>query len=279
MNTISPLLHRVAAILFLAAVVLPALAAEPADRYTLMDRADKAIAAGKWAEAEEALQQALRQDPAEPTNVLLLSNLGMVQYYDGRPQEAIATLSEALRMAPRSVTVIMNRARILTSMGRETEAETDYTRALQLDTALAEPRFYRAMIRLQQGRADEARADADTLQARHPDHRLTHVALAAMAMAAEDYEGALPHLGAALKESPDATHYGWRALCLLRKGDIAGAASDIAEGLALDPTDGELYLCRAMLNKMRFRPDDAHADAEQAIKLGVDAARARALLQ
>ncbi len=50
---------------------------------------------------------------------------------------------------------------------------------------------------------------------------------------------------------------------------LGDAAEDIASGLELDPLDGELYLYRALLNKMRYRQDDAEADGRQAIKLGI----------
>ena len=46
----------------------------------------------------------------------------------------------------------------------------------------------------------------------------------------------------------------------------------------MTPDDGELYLYRAALNKMRYRPDDAKADALKAIELGVDKKRAAQFL-
>ncbi len=67
-------------------------------------------------------------------------------------------------------------------------------------------------------------------------------------------------------------------MCYLYTDDPAAAADDIAHGIELDPTDGELYLYRAVLNKMRYRPDDAKADAEKAVKFGVNPALAKALL-
>ncbi len=61
-------------------------------------------------------------------------------------------------------------------------------------------------------------------------------------------------------------------------GNLNEASSDISEGMRLDPADGELYLYRALLNRMRYRPDDARADARRAVELGVAASRAQALL-
>ncbi len=255
-------------------------AGEPAsERYSLMGNADKAIAGGRWAEAEDALRQALRLDPADPTNVLLLSNLGMVQFYDGRSGDAIATLSDAHRIAPASVTVLLNRARVLTSAGFTDQALDDYSEVIRLDSTLTEPRFYRAVLCLSLGREQQAMADIDTLVLRAPDDRLTNIALATVEMRKADFQSAIMHLSSALKDNPDAAHLGSRALCYLMTGDLASASDDIAAGLELDPTDGDLYLYRALLNKMRYRPDDAKADGETAVKMGVDPQKVKMLLQ
>ncbi len=61
--------------------------------------------------------------------------------------------------------------------------------------------------------------------------------------------------------------------------NINDASQDIAEGLRINPLEGELYLYRAMLNKMRYRAADAKADAERAIQLGVPLKRAQPYLK
>lgn len=255
--------------------------AEPADEeyFNLVGEAEKAIKDGRWAEAEESLRKAMRSSPSNPTNVLLLSNLGMVQFYDGRAQDAIRTLSDAHAMAPASVTVLLNRARVFTSEGMNDQAERDYAEVIRLDSTLCEPRFYRAMLALNRGDVAGAVADVDTLVTRNPDDRLTHVALATLLIHSSKYAEAIPHLTAAIKSQPDASYYAHRALCYLFVDDPSAASADIAEGLELDPTDGELYLYRGLLNKMRFRPDDAKADGEKAVKFGVDPAKVKQLLE
>lgn len=267
----------------LMTVIVPAVHADESGKkaveyYSLMGEADKAIADGKWTEAESYLRQALRLDPANPSNVLLLSNLGMIQFYDGRDNEAIATLTDAHKIAPASVTVLMNRARVYTATGHAVLAEKDYSRVIALDSALTEPRFYRAMILLDSGNIDAAKADIDTLAAMDPSGRLTNVAQATILIANADYKNAIPHLSTAIKAHPDASYYSSRALCYLYENDPAAAADDIARGLEMDPTDGELYLYRALLNKMRYRPDDANADAEKAIRYGINPQTVKKLL-
>lgn len=74
--------------------------------FDLMGDADKAISEGKWLEAEKSLKDAMALDPENPSNILLMSNLGLVQFYLGQDSAAIATLSDAHKRAPVSVTVL-----------------------------------------------------------------------------------------------------------------------------------------------------------------------------
>ena len=202
----------------------------------------------------------------------------MVQFYDGRTEDAISTLSDAHRIAPASVTILLNRARVFTSSGMDDAALRDYSEVITLDSTLAEPRFYRAMIELNRGNLAPARADIDTLAMRHADDRFTHIGLATLLMREGRYADAIPHFNKVLKDNPDAAYLGSRALCYLLTDDPGAAADDLARAIELDPTDGELYLYRAMLNKVRYRPDDARADGEKAIKFGVAPERVKMLL-
>ena len=246
--------------------------------FSLIGDADKAISEGNWLIAEQALQQAMRLEPGNPSNVLLMSNLGMIQFYDGRTDEALSTLTHAHNIAPKSVTVLMNRARIYTSTYQPKLAEADYSMVISLDSTLIEPRFYRAMLTLNSGNIEAAKTDVDTLVMMDSENRLTNIAQATLLMTQGDFNGAIPHLSKAIESMPDATYYSQRAFCHLQLNDLSAASEDIASGLELDPTDAELYVYRALLNKMRYRPDDAKIDAEKAIKFGADAERVKKLL-
>lgn len=266
------------ATLIAAAHTLLAAAAEPSARYyELVEQADKAVADMKWNEAAEALQQAMRLEPTNPSNVMLMSNLGMMQYYAGNDSLAVETLSMAHRIAPASVTVLQNKARVLASAGRTDEALADYAEVIRLDSTLVEPRFYHAMLSIRAGDTAAAHADIDAMKRLHPDHESTALAESAALVYESRYAEAIPLLDKLLENHPTADDYSTRAMCHLMLGHLPEASEDIARGIELDPTNGELYFYRAMLNKMRFRPDDARADAEQARRYGVDSRRIKAL--
>lgn len=258
--------------------VLTAMASEPTAGYLgLMDKADKAISESKWQEAIEALDAAMKLEPDNPLNVLLLSNTGMIHHYAGNDSIAIETLSKAHRMAPKSVTVLKNRASVLTSAGHINDAIADYAALIEMDTTLVEPLFYHAMLNLDKGNIATTESDVELMKKRHPTHASTSLAEATLCVVKGRFAEAIPLLTAVIKEKATAADLATRSICYLMTDKLPEAADDISAGLKLDPTEGELYLYRALLNKMRYRPDDAKADAEKARMFGVSAARIKAL--
>lgn len=249
------------------------------DYYSLIEKADKCIKKSNFIEAEKYISEAIEIDPANPSNVLLMSNLGMLQFYDGRIDQSLATLDKARAIAPASVTIMLNRAKVLTSIGQPLNALKDYNDAIRRDSTMAEPRFYKSMILLSLNRLPEAKACIDSLQTIAPDHRLTHIAISSMLMSAANYAQAIPHLQAAIKDTPDASYYASLAFCQIMTENLAEASDSIARGLEAEPTNAELYLYRALLNKKRFRPDDARADSEKAILYGADSEKVKELLK
>ncbi|WP_297060491.1 lipopolysaccharide assembly protein LapB [uncultured Duncaniella sp.] len=267
-------LHRIIITLSLIlASALPSLADTP--YMELVDKADKACAEGKWDEAARALQDAIKEEPDNPGNVLLLSNIGMVRYNLGLDSLAIETFNRALDIAPSSVTIIANRAKVYTAMGLEQEAFNDYSRIMLLDSTYVTARFNHGLIAMRHRMFDVAKEDFEYLKKHYPASDEALIGEAAMHSLTGEYKEAIPLYTEILRKIKEPEYYGARAYCYLVTGDLQAAAEDIARALELAPDDGELYLYRAALNKMHFRPDDARKDAEKAIKLGVDPARAR----
>ena len=245
----------------------------------IVQKADEAIKDAHWHEAEELLVRAMRSEPANPGNILLMSNLGMVRYYSGQDSLALQTLNDAHAMAPASVTVLQNRARVLLGMNKSIEAYNDFTSALELDSMLMETRFYHAMLALEQGRDSICMRDIKFMERHDYKNRYTNLAAATYHRLADNYSEAIPYLSRLLETEKYAEHYAARAMCEMMTGDLNSAATDVAEAISLEPTDGDLYLQRALLQKMRYRPDDAEADGQRAIELGVPEEKVRALLR
>lgn len=268
--------HKLLLIIFLT--VLPSAIYADSPYLDLVDKADKACADGKWDEAAGMLQKAIDSDPDNPGNVLLLSNLGMVRYNLGLDSLAIESFNRALDIAPSSVVILANRAKVYTAMGYEQEAFDDYARIMRLDSTYITARYHHGLLALRHKMYDVAKEDFDYLTKHHPSSDEAFIAQATLHSSLGEYKEAIPYYTEILRTIKEPEYYGARAYCYLMTGDLQEAAEDIARALELAPMDGELYLYRAALNKMHFRPEDARKDARKAVELGVDPARAKEFL-
>lgn len=239
---------------------------------------DEAIARQKWDEAINCFQEAMRLEPANPQNVMLLSNVGMLHHYAGEDSLALHTLSEARAMAPASVVILNNRARVLTSMGRADDALSDYNLIISMDSTYAEAWYDRAALNMRRGKLDSAHSDALRYCELKPDGLQGKLLMAVIHSNSGHPELALPLYTELIESKPEAVYYSARSMCRLVLEQLPEAADDIALGLELDPADPELYYCRAFLNLKRFRQDDARADLDHAVTLGLDPRRAHLLL-
>lgn len=248
-------------------------------RFDLMGKADEAIAAGEWNKAEDFLVEAINVTPGDPTNTLIMSNLGIVRFYMGKDSLALATLDDAAALAPASVTVLLNRARVRAGTGNTAGAKEDYRRIVTLDSTVVAPQFYLSIMALAEGDTATAGRYARNVIKLQPDGFEASFAMASLLSARGMSAEAIPYYTNLLNLDKQPDYYAARAICYLQTEDLQAAADDIASGLALDPADGELYLYRAILNKMRFRPDDAKSDAKRAVELGIDKARVDAAMR
>lgn len=237
--------------------------------------AERACSEGKWATAEKALVEALSLEPDNPSNPLLLSNLGMIRFNMGLDSLAIETLTEAHDLAPSSVTILANRARIYLFTGQQKEAIEDFGNVLRIDSMDVTSRFNHCLLSLREHNFRTAGEDFNFLVRNYPDRLETDIAGASYLSGTGQYLEAVPYYTKVIEERPESEYYGGRAFCYLLLDRLQEASDDINTALSLSPEDGELFLYRAALNKRRYRPVDAEADALRAEKLGVDPKRVR----
>lgn len=266
-------------LILLLLALAPLFAAAQTPSYELMlDDIDKAISAEAWNRADSLIEKAIRQDPGNPGNIMLLSNLGMIRFYMGQDSLALETLTEAHRMAPKSVTVLSNRARVYAATGRLSDAILDYNAVEEIDSTYTDTYLHRGFIYLYNGFFDEAEKDLLRFEKSQPDSEETLAAMATLYSITSRPADALSFFGKLIARAPQPEYYSGRAMCLLQLDRLTDAADDIASGFALDPDYGELYLARAILNQKRYERDAARRDASQAIELGVDPQRVHIIL-
>ncbi|MDE6497076.1 MAG: tetratricopeptide repeat protein [Muribaculaceae bacterium] len=270
---------------FVLACTLGATAQETTDTitakpyYLLIGQAEEAISEDRLDEAATRLIEAMSVEPDNPGNVLLLSNLGVVYWRDGRDSLALETFDRVLEQAPSMVTVRLNRGRLHLDMGHSREAYDDFNDVVEQDSLNAGARYYRGTMNLYGGHLADAEADFNVLRALHPKAIDTAVALSTLYSLSGRNSEAIPYFERLVEDDPAPEFYAGLAGCLLAIENYSRASEVIADGLKRYSHDPELYYYRAWLNRDRYRLDDAHADARRAIDLGANKQKVEALFR
>ena len=260
------------------AFMLPAWADTP--YLKLVDDADKAVAKGDYQLAINLLNEALKTEPDNSGNVMVLSNLGMLNYYMGSDSLAIGYLTMAHQMAPESVTILSNRAKVYTETNRLGAALRDLEKITRLDSTLYRPYLNMGVIYLTAGDSACAHVALDRMSklTDTSKSRECTAALAWLATVRGDNVDGLKQYSILIAQEPTADLYAARALCHVALDHFSEASEDIAAGIELDAECAELYVARACLNKRTYRNDDALNDAQKAINLGASRDRVKSLL-
>lgn len=246
----------------------------------LIEDADKAIADGKYPQAIESLTKALRLEPDNSGNVMVLSNLGMLNYYVGNDTTALYYLTMAHDIAPESITILSNRAKVLTEIGNYAGALNDLNNICKLDSTLYRPYLSQGVIYLAMGeieKSEQALSRMSALVDTSTSIECT-AALAWLATLQGDNDAAIKQYTILINTEPAAEFYASRALGYIAREEYAEASADIRAGLELDGNCSELYVARALLNKATFLNDEALNDAQRAVDLGADRQRVRHLM-
>lgn len=261
-------------LLLVSATGLWAQRSEPTDSLrveALLDSCFTAGGRGDYAQAEGYLQQVLRLGPAEAIRPMLLNNLGGLQQLQGRDSAALASYTEALKLAPEDATTRFNRAQLFVRQRAYKAALTDfallisahpredvyhYQRAmlylLTKEYDLAEidlraiidrndkslrARIGYALLETMRGRYTEAERLYDYLSSRLPKHPEVLEGRARMYLARKMRGYAQRAIEAAFEASkgrPSPTLYRLRAELLDQLGDARGAAEDRRQAQELE---------------------------------------------
>ena len=247
--------------------------------FVLIDDAEKAIEATDYELAINKLITAMATEPDNPLNIALMSNLGMVYYYNEQDSLAMRTLDDVVKRSPRLVSGHENRARVLTGLGRDKEAYDEYAKIIEIDSVNTDARYYHGMMALYSGQRDIAERDFAVMQRVVPLSRRTYLAMGTLyALTGRDRE-AIPYLRKLIDFEAYAEYYAQLAGCLIAVEDYNEATDILAKGMERYPNDPELYYYRALLNRKRYLNDDARRDAATAIKLGADPNRVNAIFK
>lgn len=246
--------------------------------YAFIDSAQHYINSKQWNRAEQFLLEAIRSEPSNPSNSLLLSNIATIQRRQGRLDEAIKNYSMAIDLTPNAVTLLLNRAAVYTLVDSIALAQADYERIMNIDPADVESRYNHGMIALNTGDPKTAERDFNDILRINPNSGLAKQGQGYLQKHAGNFDKAVECFSEVIKVKPSSTLLANRADCYLATKRLNEASLDIANALELDPDDPFIYILRAKLNKLRYNRSDMERDLKLAVAHGLTESEARSLL-
>ena len=230
----------------------------------------RAIEVDSLQTAEQLLKEAMKLEPANPSNGLLFSNLAWVQKQLGQYEQALESYICAINLIPTSVPILLDRAALYTEMGDATLARYDYSRVLDYDPNNKEALLMRAYLNSIRREYGASRADYLQLLAVDKGNFNGKLGLAMLSQKEGKLREAIEHINELMNSYPDdATLYVARADIESEMNHNDLALIDLEKAIELAPSDANAYTLRAEIYLLQGKKALAKADFEKAISLGV----------
>jgi carboxyl-terminal processing protease len=182
-------------------------------------------------EYEEALRNFRAASELDPNDGWPYYNMGLAHQKLGHYAEARTVFEKAVPMLPDSADAFYNRGRSRGNVGETDLAIEDLRAAIAMDASVIDYYDQLATLQLAKGEVDAAVAAADKGVAADPAYWGTGAVLTYYV--AGKFDAAIGMIERALKEDPNYGYwYLWKALAQKGKGDSAGAAATLEEGLS-----------------------------------------------
>lgn len=227
--------------------------------------------AKEYAAAEQMLKEAMRKEPGNEGNILLLSNLGTIQRQLGKPEEALVSYSSALSKYPNNIFVLQNRAALFCELDSLSGALKDYNIILSLDEDNVEALYRRGLIYMAEKNLLAAESDFGRILEIRPDNIAALSSLAFALKSRKDWAGAeekYTDLIYKYKSQPE--FYVNRAECYLQLNKQGRAKSDLDKAKELGYTDPLLYILKGQLDIHQYDKFSAKRNFEKALELGAN---------
>lgn len=232
------------------------------------------------AQAEAALRNALRLEPGNPGNGLLLANMGTLQRRQGKLEEAEQSYTIGLGFMPENLTLLTSRASLYAEMSEYAKAIDDYTSIIYQEAENEEAYYQRALCRLMNNDTLGARLDLEQIDTFNPNSAKSRLGMAYVYKAQRMWREASELYDALIERNPkNASLLRERAEVYYLSGRMGAALADIEKSITLGPRDPYSYILRAQIRYARKDKEYARRDLNQALELGLPRAEADDLIQ
>lgn len=251
-------------IYFLFTLLLSVSYAKGQTHEELFEKALDYIESKDYENAESSLKQALKQEPANPTNSLLFMNLGTVQRNLGKYDEALVSYSAAMDKFPNKNKLLHSRAALLCEMGLYDDALADYGTILESDAIDKEALYSRALIYMANNDLEKAQNDFDKILMLSINNWQALEGKAIILKRQGKWSEAEELLtDAVFNNKSRGNLYAHRAECHVALGQLGRAQEDLQKATELKYEEPFLYI---VWGKLRLQQYDKRAAKESFMK-------------
>ena len=231
-------------------------------------------------EAEEALREALRIEPGNPGNGMLLLNLGTIQRRQGKLKEAEESYTIGLAFLPNNLTLLNSRAQLFAEMEKYPEAINDYTEVIYHEPENEDAYYERALCKLMNQDTLGARLDLEQIDRFNPNSAKSRLGMAYVYKAQQMWREASELYDALIERNPrNASLLRERAEVFYFSNRMGAALDDVNKSIDFDPRDPYSYLLRAQIRYAKGDREFARRDLNQALELGLNKEEVRDLIE
>ena len=246
----------------------------------LITRSFDYLDADSLPEAEEALREALRIEPGNPGNGMLLLNLGTIQRRQGKLKEAEESYTIGLAFLPNNLTLLNSRAQLFAEMEKYPEAINDYTEVIYHEPENEDAYYERALCKLMNQDTLGARLDLEQIDRFNPNSAKSRLGMAYVYKAQQMWREASELYDALIERNPrNASLLRERAEVFYFSNRMGAALDDVNKSIDFDPRDPYSYLLRAQIRYAKGDKEFARRDLNQALELGLNKEEVRDLIE
>lgn len=238
----------------------------------LVDKSANHIEKNELDSAAISLQRAMRLDPANENNTVLLLNLGILQRQLGLYDDAFISFTASLPNSPLPQITLHNRASLLVDMGRYNEAMEDYDAIIRNYPDDVEAYYRRGLLYLENHDRVNAERDFNVSNEIDPNNMFTKLSKGLIYKLDDNWEAAEKIYTDLIENepNPDPSFYLNRAECYVNTKQTFRASADLRSLGDTQRNNPYFYFLRGRVRLDQFDKTAAREDFLKAKDLGYD---------
>jgi len=237
----------------------------------LVNRSADYLDAKDYLAAEQALKAALKKEPANSGNILLLLNLGTIQRQLKKYDEALTSYNIVINQSPRAITALHNRAALFCEMDSLNRALKDYNAILLYRPQDTEALYRRGLIYLENNNLYEAELDFEKIKEFEPKNINAEIGLGLILKRKGEWKKAEELYSDLIYENrTNADLYLNRAECYVGDKKMAKAREDLNKAQEYGNNSPLLFILKGRVSLSQYDKDSAKEYFLKARELGAD---------